>query len=399
MKLKQVLRADLGELEKPKKMANGWLRVDARTTRVGVFDYRNADGTMRGELRLPDEVFSKETLDSFALVPVTDEHPPEFLTADNAKEYSRGAAGEKPHRDGDWVRSPLMITDAELIQKMEKGEAREISNGYNCDLEHAPGIWKGQRYDYIQRNIRGNHVAVVPRGRAGPGAHARMDAVEIGVLRSDAEGGPKPAKPKEHTLKTISIGGMSFEVEDTVAQAYAVEQKRNADAFLSKEEELKKAKEEAEKEKAKADAAVEKSNRLDSELKEAPAKFTALAKARADLEAKVAKVVGPKEKLDKLDTKGLQLLALAKLSPDTKFDGKTDTYIEARFDAALEQFDADERDDDDESPSDRARADLEPVDDQHNDEAPVDADAAYAKMRKDNAEAWKQTLKRHDVDA
>lgn len=50
----QVKRYDSGEFTSPTRTHNGYLRCDAKITRIGVFQYRQADGTSRSELRLPD---------------------------------------------------------------------------------------------------------------------------------------------------------------------------------------------------------------------------------------------------------------------------------------------------------------------------------------------------------
>lgn len=216
-------RIDRGNLSKPVKMSNGWLRIDGRLTRTGVFTYRNNDGTMRRELRLPEEVFKSDAMQSFALVPVTDEHPPGFLDAKNTREYARGSVAGTLRKDGEFVAGELLVTDADLIKKLEDGAARELSCGYNCDLDEKPGITSdGLRYDAIQRNIRGNHVAVVAKGRAGPEARVRMDGASVEVLDGDDDqprdengqwsstGGGGSSKPSA-TLKTPTLkSGKSF---------------------------------------------------------------------------------------------------------------------------------------------------------------------------------------------
>lgn len=195
-------RIDRGNLSKPVKMSNGWLRIDGRITRTGVFTYRNNDGTMRRELRLPEEVFKTDAMQSFALVPVTDEHPPGFLDAKNTREYARGSVAGTLRKDGEFIAGELLVTDADLIQKLEKGAARELSCGYNCDLDEAPGVTSdGLRYDAIQRNIRGNHVAVVAKGRAGPEARVRMDGAAVEVLDGDDD------QPRDENGQWTSAGG------------------------------------------------------------------------------------------------------------------------------------------------------------------------------------------------
>lgn len=204
-------RLDRGiALQKPTKLSNGWLRIDGRITRTGVFTYRLPDGKLRRELRLPEEVFKADTMQSFALVPVTDEHPPAFLDATNTKEYARGSVAGTLRQDGQFVAGEMLVTDADLIAKLEGGKAREISCGYTCDLEESPGELNGERYDAIQRNIRGNHVAIVERGRAGPEARVRMDAA---VCTED--GGDD--QPRDEDGKWSSTGGGGSSSKASVA--------------------------------------------------------------------------------------------------------------------------------------------------------------------------------------
>lgn len=194
-------RLDRGiALQKPTKLSNGWLRIDGRITRTGVFTYRLPDGKMRRELRLPEEVFKADAMQSFALVPVTDEHPPAFLDATNTKEYARGSVAGTLRQDGQFIAGEMLVTDADLIAKLEGGKAREISCGYTCDLEESPGELNGERYDAIQRNIRGNHVAIVERGRAGPEARVRMDAA---VCTADGD----DDQPRDENGRWSSSGG------------------------------------------------------------------------------------------------------------------------------------------------------------------------------------------------
>lgn len=113
--------------------------------------------------RSPDEVFSEAALSSFEGKPVTDEHPPELLTPETYRQYSRGHAENIRKGDGEWegcVVADLHIQDKELIQAVQDGK-REISCGYECSYtENEDGT-------YSQHDIRGNHIAVVTQGRAG----------------------------------------------------------------------------------------------------------------------------------------------------------------------------------------------------------------------------------------
>ena len=74
---------------------------------------------------------------------------------------------------------PLVVTRADSVKAVEDGTARSLSCGYTCDIEWTSGNWMGMDYDCIQRNIKYNHVALVPTGRAGDGNAVRMDAGEV----------------------------------------------------------------------------------------------------------------------------------------------------------------------------------------------------------------------------
>lgn len=166
-------------------MPDGRIRVQAHLTRCGVFEYHNPDGSVRRELRLPEEVFNPRALNSFCLAPVTNEHPPVMLNPTNATEYAIGGLGEVITRDDDHVRGDFTVWHDKTIGQMEGGKL-DVSCGYTCDLEETPGVHPEYGpYDAIQRNIVGNHLAIVDHGRAGS-ARARMDSAcayfdELGV--------------------------------------------------------------------------------------------------------------------------------------------------------------------------------------------------------------------------
>lgn len=188
--MKKHQRYDAGELRKPKAMPNGFLQADSFLTRTGVFTYRNGDGSKRRELRLKDEVFSEDSLESLRMTSITMGHPSRPVTSDNARGLSIGTVGQDVREDLGRVRATLMITDGESIQVMKQGR-RQLSCGYWCDLEDSHGFTEdGQEYDAIQRGIVYNHVAIVDEGRAGPEVAARMDskdAQSVGVMVLDAE--------------------------------------------------------------------------------------------------------------------------------------------------------------------------------------------------------------------
>lgn len=172
----RVFRVDAGTLQKPRRTSQGYLRVDGWASRTGILEYRNPDGTIRRELREPDAVFDESSLLGFEGAPITDDHPSTMVDIHNAKQLTKGHVLSVGRRDGDHVAVSLVVTDPELIRKMENGK-RQLSTGYYVELDETPGTHPQYgRYDARQVRVGPvNHLAVVERGRAGT-ASVRMDA-------------------------------------------------------------------------------------------------------------------------------------------------------------------------------------------------------------------------------
>jgi uncharacterized protein len=327
-----VRRYDQGSFRKPVKTPEGYLKLDATLTRTGVFPYRLPDGTIRRELRLPEEVFNADSLASFALKPVTDEHPPVPVDATNAKTYARGTVTETPHQDGEFMRAALLVTDADLVAEIESREKEQLSNGYDCDLEETPGVHpKYGRYDAIQRTIRGNHAALVKKGRAGGDVRVHLDTGD-GLQIDDVT--------KEPHVRKIRIDGVEYEVTEQVAQAIARLEKLHTDAtegFVKAQKEALKTTETAI---ARADAADAQVKKLETARVDAadPKRIDALVDGRLALRTAAVEVLGAEFKADGKDDAAIRAELLAKLAPDLKLEGKSPEYMAARFDSELEHF-------------------------------------------------------------
>lgn len=139
---------------------------DVPIARTGEMSYRASELGLDGPDRLvtvyrdPEDVFHPDALASFEGKDVTAGHPAESVSPVNHAAYSRGHV-QNVRREGDFVTADLLIKDASLISDIKNGVVREVSCGYNCVYQPLPD---GR---YRQTEIRGNHVAVVPRGRAG----------------------------------------------------------------------------------------------------------------------------------------------------------------------------------------------------------------------------------------
>ena len=115
--------------------------------------------------RPEDEVFSPACLASFEGKPVTEDHPadPDGVDSENIRLLQRGHAQNLRRGTGEeasFLLADLIITDPETVRHILDGK-REISCGYTYLLSR-------EKDGYVQREIRGNHIAVVDKGRAGP---------------------------------------------------------------------------------------------------------------------------------------------------------------------------------------------------------------------------------------
>ena len=150
----------------------GYLVDHPIVTSVGIFVYHNPDGSERRELRLPEEVFAKKSLASYKGKPIIVTHDAGYVDTDNVKDESIGTILSEGYRDGDDVRAEIIIHDTDSLKKYKM---RELSCGYNLRLDETPGVWEGQPYDAIQRDIEINHLALVDKARAGEQARLNID--------------------------------------------------------------------------------------------------------------------------------------------------------------------------------------------------------------------------------
>lgn len=280
--------------------------MPATVARTGVQNYPEG-----AEYRPPEEVFSADSLASFASTPVTLNHPSVAVTPANAAQYQRGvvtdAAPEarvKVDADpNEWVRTSLVVTHADLLAALESGAAEGISCGYSCDLDPTPGVAPdGTPYKFIQRNIRLNHVAVLTKDtnpRAGASAKVRLDTKE--------------------DMKIIKIDGQDYEFgsEKHIEKLDAV----HAVA-------LKSATDRADKAEAARDTANEKLKAAEAQLKTDA--LDARVEARHELLKRAAKFLPAKYETRGKSDHQVRCDALAAAGKDIA--GKSEEYVSARFD-------------------------------------------------------------------
>ena len=184
----------------------GYLIDNPILTRVGIFEYHNADGSVRRELRLPEEVFAAESLASYKGKPVILTHEAGLVDVDNVQQEHIGTILSEGIQDGDNVRAQIVIHDAESLSY----GLRELSLGYTQTPDETPGVWNGQPYDAIQRNIQINHLALVEKARAGEQARLNIDGEE--------QGGNQMSKARKDGLTPEEIARLVEEYKQRQAQ-------------------------------------------------------------------------------------------------------------------------------------------------------------------------------------
>lgn len=304
-----TLRYDSCSVVGIKTLGSGAIRVDGNIARTGVLEY-STPGGVRREYRPPEEVFSPESMALFADLPVTVMHPASGeVTPENAKTLSVGHISADVRKDGEFLLGSVVVQDAVTIAAVNRGELRELSAGYKVDVDMTPGVTpSGERYDAVQRNIRANHVALLPRGagRSGPEVALRLDS-------------------KGDQIAPVNSSAMSTEIDATKAtiRIDGAEEIRRLDAkveSLTKELDAAKG----------ANAAL--SQRV-AELTD-PKRLDSLVTERVSLIDSAKKVLGD-ERLDGLAPADIRRKVVAKSFPSLNLDGKSAEYISGQFDVAV----------------------------------------------------------------
>lgn len=330
--------ADRVAIDSPRLTSDGYMVATVRCARTGCQQYRASELGLMGDAivtvyRPESAVFDKASLATYAGKPVTVNHPPEMVTADNWKEYAAGEVGGEIARDGEFVVVPMKLMDAAAIKAVQDG-TREISMGYTTPLEMQDGVAPdGTQYQAVQTGpIKINHLAIVPKARGGSKLRIGDGAEKWGASPlTDAE--EKEAFMADN-LRKIMVDGLQVETTDAGAAAITKLQSALSDAMKAKKEaddEYAEKMAEKDAELAKKDAAISK---LEGE-KLTDAQLDARVAARADLVAK-AKAVADGVEVAGLSDADIRKAAVAKALGDAAIEGKPQAYIDARFDILVE---------------------------------------------------------------
>lgn len=317
----------------------GFLKVPGRVARVGVQQYLAKELGLDGDpnrvirvYRPADEVFAPESLRTYDAADVTNDHPAELVNSKTFKKVSVGLVRGEGRRDGDFVVADLVVKDQSTIDDINGGKC-ELSAGYTAIYVPFSGKTDdGQEYDYIQREIRINHVAVVDRARAGANARVFDHTPE-----------------KTMTHKVTLDSGRSVEVQDEATAVLL------SDAFERLSTKVADAEARGERAQATADAMKEK---LEEANKAAsPEAIAARVAEVAKVQTQARIVAGDGFTCDSLDVVEIKRAALAEVRGKVDWPSKSATYVEAAFDAEMEEREEEEEEEEEEEREEKTRMD------------------------------------------
>ena len=186
-------------------------------------------------LRCPVEL--ERGMNTFAAVQLLKRHIP-VDASDSQKESTVGAIGSEFEMDEEGrVWAMLRVHDQEGIDYIQSGKMEELSAGYAYTPDMTAGVYNGEHYDGVMRNIQGNHVAIVERGRIG------RDAIVADYMPNEIEDYLMTKKVK---LKQGSIAELKTRLgmDSDEAVKAAILAVHGALAFDSDDKEDKKAEDE-----------------------------------------------------------------------------------------------------------------------------------------------------------
>jgi hypothetical protein len=285
------------------------------------------------ELRHPDEVFKKDSLATLASAPVTVRHPvARKVDPSNWREVTVGTVDGEGRQDGIHVAADVRVQDAGTIKAVENKHLVEISAGYHCKTDKQEGTYEGESYTHVQRDIRYNHIALLPanEGRAGSSVRLRLDSAgdaltdeqDLSLVIDGTLIVSPMLTPEQIAALTKERDDLKTRCDTLDGQVKGIEALNGQIAYLKGEV-----------------------TRLDAALKAAgnpdQTRVDALVDSRVALLTEARLVLDEKDKpftaAGKTDHQ-VRVAVLAKLQPSFKCDGKSEGHVAGAYELAVASY-------------------------------------------------------------
>lgn len=168
--------------------------------------------------RPASELEKPETVESLNGIPIQFNH--HLDTAEDPANQTRiGSTGTDAKFKAPYLSNSLHFFNQTAIDRIQDGSMKELSLCYEYDPVPKKGEFNGRHYDFVMKNIRCNHVALVEEGRAGHGVHV-FDA-----------------KPKEHiAMDENSIENATVKLAQTIVDLHDAEPKQESEPATDTDE-------------------------------------------------------------------------------------------------------------------------------------------------------------------
>lgn len=344
-----VFTLDSNDFERTKE---GYLNINALTTRVGIFKYQQSDGSIVRQYRPAEEVLNKDSYSTLSNAPVTNEHPREFVNSKNIKKYQVGFVRDGIEVvDNKFLKARLVIQDDDTINEIISNKKVEVSCGYTCTHEIKDGEFEGEgRYDLIQRDINYNHLAIVYKGRAGEQVRLTYDSADSDLnimITDELECQNKEGQKESHDcvetrneMEKIILDGVEAEVSPEFKAAF--DSMQNSKQVADQADKIESLQKELDSLQAEYDSAKEKVEKLEGEVKEYDSAISERNKLDIVAEA-MSKGLVKDGDIEVADMSELEIKKAILEKNEVKMSRDSEAYIEGRYeDFILDADDAEE---------------------------------------------------------
>ena len=195
----------------------GFLDVPVIIAAEGVYPY---GPNLEFPEYIPKTELNKQVfINSCSAAIFTDEHPESYdgrVYPHNYKENVTGAVHcVKSVNNGEQIVGRVRIWGQTAINKILNSSVVQVSIGYQCQNSSTGGVFEGQEYKTYQKNLRVNHLALVPEGRSGDKTRILLNAKKSSDIAIDIGLQPEENMQTEDTNSDTHIQNV---VQKTVAQ-------------------------------------------------------------------------------------------------------------------------------------------------------------------------------------